>query len=1742
MILALLFFTLLLIVSVIFTYMLSSLLDGDKIHSDPAIEAIIQTNLSLMLISTTDFVTDVISLTLGKSMLFISGLPSQSLNIARFGAVIGVAIIFHESYTYFLMGGDTIFRTLLGPLFQDVLFSIFQILRLFYDAVIPLYNYYIMILGQATRGSLVIALRCDFNNIIDTISLIIYTFVSLFQSTVVFAGGVEIDNNAMVNEWNITQTVVNAQQIIAVQEKTAVCVCDGLKDVFDLVFVLVNTPHVPRVLNNLWNIPLSFIQEIIQILPPYTKIPVFTKTIRYTTETVFEAASYVDTIIIRIFEKTFQLFVPEFYLRGAPEQFLFATISRFFLFVIEFVHVLFRTGIHMVMGIGIERFITNPEFMMQAADFGRSILHLELFIHGIFNHIHWVGLLSSKTIMGGISNVLSGDDTYVLEGVPDHVMLDCHTYINKGYIKGPCAGYLLLLPGINLFYGANKLINELIWKSLVFQEQNIWKVLQKYDGMVESIGVSYSCEHRRDNMNWDITRGACYCEKPTTNFPLIITDEYPFGDPTFYDPYCGQPTLQANFWDPLVMAYRMGLEGSLLDFYYLPSKIMYLEFIESQRIIIRTILAIPDIVMGNYFDVPLNCGWGDQRVAEGLMWATEIPQCFKKRHQQNQLNYCDVENKEGCTCNPSLPLEYNSTCQCIFYYPDAEQEVVQTGFNNALLKNLYGAQHHWCGSFHFETYFQLADEFAYLIDDVISQFAPAYNSENNNYCESMSYKLLATDILQYSQQEWNYNLLGNVSNVTYPYVKDSCVLYASSDVICSASMTLRSGVFLITQQVRGFVMTAVAFLSYDVLGFKLDLSERLCDLQRTAAGIAATLSAMFPVGMVGIGVQKGLAMMTYCLMDVLIVFVRFFNEILIWFNDVIKGAVAGQSPEAATFTLIVNELGLGLAWLRRVVQAFGTFMNGIQRGAGEFFFIVDKILEIFQGILSQAVLELIAIFIKVGAGIIELFTGGGLPDGFFEDLFLLIKKSVNMVVEQISKLWPVILPLLEPIMKGIRKLGAAFKSVCQVIESAINAIPGVSVDIGCSRMRSSGQEHPFWSSPDTVLHIAENIDWDGDSRCDVMVHRYKNYTWNQLRPLEQIEIQECLEQRYIAHEIANMTELPIPHDLFYNWKRKYTMGYEVIYALTLYMRHVFGELSSSDMMRIMKHDNVNLDLYIPALSKVKGVVQSTFTFSNIDNWIHKVFNKFPNVQHSDSGVTNMYKLYIHSSNFSRLAYPHMKKLKPEFIKMYNGFKVSKVLKRNWNITAHKEHVMSQIANIPPLFHSMVNRRPLSQSNAKARRFVKHVLGAVGVNADIRPCHEQEDTHVCLNCVVLDNFLNTIIKEGSNMVNYYDTTFSKVVVPSFIDYFEKQERRAKVYREDMAQSISDVFENTTIAAQSTYTRDVLRSTLLNVTMNLSNTRLAQKDWDHLFSAWEIRNNVDIIDILTRFLNTVDNSYVPFTGYGLGYIITYPFVEACPIEIIYCTQSTTKERLGYISAQFGYQLVFFGSVYGAQVYTTLPLFTMVSTFPVNIIAIGSIYMYSTYGFLATCLPNTPNCLVDDLFAWTHDIAYPRCFCEYYPGLSDTCDAELCFLSSKSTNFSNCTHTVPLSSNENMGYFWSPVFWFRKEFPESFLWIYQTTPFSWVLKNFEGVKDIAIRLQEGVEITLEEIDCLGLRFTDFAVIGLIIYIVSFALSIIIPSSFRLFVHMLKLIVIFINTLFAFGVATELKTVVGIETNYQE
>lgn len=1687
MIITLFIFSFIILGSLLFTFLVSSLLRSDKETSNPAMEAIIQTNMALISTSTIDLIGEISAIITGKTLIFVSGLPSQSLNLARFGAVVGGAFIFHESYTYFLTGGDTIFRSLLGPLFEEVIFSVMQILRLFFDAIVPLYNYYATIFGQLVVGSIGVAVKCDLNSVVQTFKLLLMSFISLFKSTIDFAGGRSVDNNIMVNEWNMTSTFVRFQGVVAKQEDIASCVCDGFTDIFEILFVLVKTPHLPRALNHLWNIPISLIQEVLQILPPYTKIPHLTKPVYHIGAYTWEFAKFMDLAGITIVKKIIQLFVPGFTLQGIPEQFIIATQVRLWLAVLEIGHVLFRTAIHVI--VPINGFITNPEYMSQAMDFSKAILHLELWNYGNVNFLHWVALMIKRMSIG--SSV----------GVPTHVKVDCSRVVSFTQFETriPCFIYHTVQIPINTVHIVQKMLNELFWFSVLFKKRNAWRTLQRYDGMIQDNDISYSCQHRRDNMKWDFSKGDCYCDKPVDNFPYSVTTDDPFGvKQTFYDPYCGQPTLRANVWYNWLMWLRHSIEGSLADQWYVVAKTQYLSIMESVKLLFRVILAIPDIQDGRFFDIPINCGWG----------TGDFTNCTIRQHEQNKVNWCSGTNKQGCTCNPTLALTYDSMCQCIYYYPDAEQEVTQTGFTNRLLDKLYTpvAQHHWCGTYLAEPLLSQSEAFAYQIDNVLSQFAPGYNSKNNNYCESKSFQMFATDILQYDEGEWNAKLLGPLG---IPYTKKSCKLYGAYDPICAGSMTVRSYVLTATQQVRAGVMSLASVATLDIASFQVDFSERLCDAQRTAAAASSTIaSLLFWEGILGKEVNKGIAKVIYSGFDVLLTSAKGINNVLRWFTDIINDAIMGRSPERATFELIINQMNIYIDWVRRLLQGLGTLINGIEDGAGDFFFILDSIIGTIQNELSQAMLELVSLGFKVFVGIIRLFTSGTLDPTFFDDLFTLITKFFNMLLQQFGKLWSLVTKVIEPLMVVVRAIGDGVKTICNAIESAINVIPGVDVDLGCNNLRSTGHRHMFWSSPDTPLHIAEAIEWDGLSRCDFIVHRYKTFTWNELRPLEQIEIQECLEQRIIAHQLANITGLPIPKDIIYNYKRKYMLMYEVGHAMIIYLRHLAGGLTTSEMLQSMKKENIDLDLYLPAMNKIRSFVSSAVTMTNVNHVIHGVFQQYPDIHTTDSGVGNIYRLYTHTQTIAEKAYPHAQNLSLHFSKLMNTMPT-----RSINITQHL-HVLKR----PFITNDEI---PMTRSKVKARRFLSPLLGAAGVDGDLTPCSQREDSYVCLDCVVVDNLLNTVIREGKRMAFYYEHTFAPIIIPDFVNYFEKKEKRSKAYR----QSIADLFENIDPDLQSAG----------NTTKALTNIQRAQKDWDHLFKQWELRNNGNIVEIFIQFVGTVDDTYVPLFGHGLGYYISYVFIDSCPMEIIYCTTKTTQERVQAISRQFMWQAAVFGGIYALQLYSGIPVFTMASGFPAMFLIMGAIYMWTVYSYIYTCVPNIPNCLMDDLFIWFHDVAYPQCFCSIYPGLSESCDPELCFLTDRVTTFANCSTTVPLTND--MGYFWSPVFWFRSQLPEVFLWMYKTPPFSWLFKNYDSVRDIAIRAQDGVPITMAEMDCLGLKYSDSALLGIGFYLISFLLSMLIPIIIKVGIHTIKLFILMVNTMFAFGVATELQTVAGLD-----
>ena len=167
--------------------------------------------------------------------------------------------------------------------------------------------------------------------------------------------------------------------------------------------------------------------------------------------------------------------------------------------------------------------------------------------------------------------------------------------------------------------------------------------------------------------------------------------------------------------------------------------------------------------------------------------------------------------------------------------------------------------------------------------------------------------------------------------------------------------------------------------------------------------------------------------------------------------------------------------------------------------------------------------------------------------------------------------------------------------------------------------------------------------WDGTSTCDLMIRAYKHYNFTALRPFERIEIIKCVEQRMLAVQLGRKLGVNLPHDLVYNWKRKYAMMYQLFKSGIIYLRYTANDIDKKDMFQQMKQMSIDTEIYIPFWNKVRLYLRQFTVLSHFDSFIHKVFYSFDNnIEKSDTGWGNIYRIYKHGSKAVKAIYNHTK--------------------------------------------------------------------------------------------------------------------------------------------------------------------------------------------------------------------------------------------------------------------------------------------------------------------------------------------------------------------------------------------------------------------------------------------------------------------------------------------------------------------
>ena len=725
-------------------------------------------------------------------------------------------------------------------------------------------------------------------------------------------------------------------------------------------------------------------------------------------------------------------------------------------------------------------------------------------------------------------------------------------------------------------------------------------------------------------------------------------------------------------------------------------------------------------------------------------------------------------------------------------------------------------------------------------------------------------------------------------------------------------------------------------------------------------------------------------------------------------------------------------------------------------------------------------------------------------------------------------------------------------------------------------IRDSHRRHLFSAGNTTsdfqrvTWHLATKMEWNGTSECDMIIHSYKNYIWDDLRPIEHVKIMECIENRMIMREVSQQMNISLPEDLLYNWRRKWMLMKDFAGASAVYIEHRVGKITTKQMIHKFKNVNIKYDEWLPLMNNIKTTATNIFSLKTISTGVEAFFREIdPDIEKNRGVMNSVYRLYDIGKRCGNDVYEHASQSKL-------GHSMGVAFKTAYAYLPRKGIQMPQVSK--HLYHGFntwerLRIHPMSQSKIQARNIV---LKAAGVETGITPCSEREDSYVCLNCVILDNFLNVIIGDGLKMANYYENVYAKVTVPDFENYWTNN-TEAQAWREDVGKSIGAAFENVNVEIQVdavTLNAEIpeasvpfsmqgdvpfdasglfedpsnnydlqLERPMLNRGSNqtISFFKRARNDWAWFFTkGWnpfkDFTSDPDARDpapsVLMNFFSADDDEYVQYFAHSARYYLKVPFGD-CPNTKVYCTYNTFAERQRLIADAWGYMFWYAVFWWFVEYQTGLPLFTLQVTYLLPIFLL--IYVITVYKYTWRCFPSLPNCLMDDFYTYVHDNWFPSCFCYYFPGLSVNCNPDTCFLCSKVTEFSECQDKIP--GVNDMGMLWAPAFFIRKNFPSLLVFIYKTIPFAWVVRNYEPLVYMTQSIIEGVEIEQVELDCLTTSYSDIVFLVTVIWFITKFMGVIAPVLIKSAQHASNLMVIYITMIYSMVLSLEIQTTAGIK-----
>lgn len=649
---------------------------------------------------------------------------------------------------------------------------------------------------------------------------------------------------------------------------------------------------------------------------------------------------------------------------------------------------------------------------------------------------------------------------------------------------------------------------------------------------------------------------------------------------------------------------------------------------------------------------------------------------------------------------------------------------------------------------------------------------------------------------------------------------------------------------------------------------------------------------------------------------------------------------------------------------------------------GNFFVELLKILDIIQGLTNRQLIDLMTLFAKLGIDFVNLFIN--------QDFATFFNTFGQFLVQLTTFLPRLVYAILDRVIPG-------FQSIMETITGFIDGL------FGSTRL---GAPNEFWT-PNT--------------KCELLMRYTQNKTFESFTASEKITYLSCHDQLRIAKKVFEILKFKyIPDDILYNWKRKYIILYQIFRATIVY----FTSKTDEEFVLLMEEYGIDYRMINEIYRKTIGILLSIYNNlsmrivleSTLQHFDHRY--KDPN---NPSTTARLYRMYTDASrSFSDISTiwhkHHMGKRM--YVTANDFLHIShKVIKRSikmvneTHVTAIKNHVVKQFKHAKNIWYA---DQPIT---VKLRSFGK---------TDKDTCNDREGS--CIECTLLNNFVDLTNETSKHMSIFYSQHYNNIS-SNVEEYFIKLNQTTRTYVNDVIDRLLEP------EPHEPWYKHVEQDWI-----DLYNN--PEKEYSYLLEALKlvivtVENQTNV----TRNGIVTNNTYVPFFGYGIPYVLQYPFTTECDIEtMIYQGPANRVELFDnafYLCLAIDIIILFNG---WWSVIPLSPLLSIAVLIPVNYF----LFLYQVYGFVPNCAPALPVMLVEDAYMWTINRLIPACFCSYFPLLATKCPVDTCERCiPKNYTYGNCNELLVLNASSSVSYnlvdevsvFWNLFYVARRDFPQEY-----------------------------------------------------------------------------------------------------------